>query len=42
MAQSAGGAEYTDCISAKGQHSPNECPGYDTDAEARVVLELYN
>ena len=29
-AQSAGAVEYTDCISAKRQDSPNECPGNDT------------
>ena len=27
---SAGGVEYTDLISAKGQISLHECPGYDT------------
>ena len=26
----AGAAEYTDCISAEGYDSPNECLGYDT------------
>ena len=44
MAQSAGAAEYTDCISADEQDSPNECPGYDTtqsDGEASVILELW-
>ena len=25
--QLAGAEEYTDCISAVGQDSPNECPG---------------
>ena len=30
MAQPASIAEYTDCISAVGLHSPNVCPGYDT------------
>ena len=36
VAQSAGAAEYTDCIS-------NECPGYDTKqshGEAPVILEI--
>ena len=27
LAQAAGTVEYTDCISAKEQDSPNECPG---------------
>ena len=30
LGQSAGAAEYTDSISAKGKDSPNECPGYNT------------
>ena len=30
LAHSAGTAEYTDCISAKGYDFPDECPGYDT------------
>ena len=29
-AQLAGAVEYTDCISAEGKDSPNECPRYDT------------
>ncbi len=29
-AESAGAVEYTGCISAEGQDSPNECPGYVT------------
>ena len=40
-AQWAGTAEYTDCVSAKGENSPNECPGYDTkqsDSDASVML----
>ena len=44
MAQLAGALEYTDCISAEGQDSSNECPGYDTkqfDGEAPVMLELW-
>ena len=30
MSQSAGVAEYTDCISAEDYDFPNDCPGYDT------------
>ena len=30
MAQSTGAGEYTDCLSAEGSGSSNECPGYDT------------
>ena len=44
MAQSAGAAKYTDCISAEGYDSPNECPGYDTkqfDGEVPVTPELW-
>ena len=44
LTQSTGAAEYTDCISAEGKDSPNECPGYDTkpsDGEAPVMLELW-
>ena len=44
MAQLAGDAEYTDCISAEGWDSPNECPGYDTkqsDGETPVMLEFW-
>ena len=40
----AGAAEYTDCISAEGWDSSNECPDYDTkqsDGEASVMLELW-
>ena len=43
MAQSAGAVEYTDCFSAEGKHSPNECPGYDTkqsDGATTVMLEI--
>ena len=29
LAQSAGAVKYTNCISAEGLDSPNECPGYD-------------
>ena len=44
MAQSAGTVEYTDCFSAEGYDSPNECPVNDTkqyDGEASVYLELW-
>ena len=44
MAQSVGAVEYTICISAEEQNSPNECPGYDTkqsDGEVPVMLELW-
>ena len=43
MAQSAGAAEYTDCIFTEDADFPNECPEYDTkqsDGEALVMLEL--
>ena len=39
-----GGVEYTDCISAEGQDSPNECSVYDTKQshdEEPVMLELW-
>ena len=41
VAHSAWAAEYTDCISADGLGSINECPGYDTKqshSEAPVML----
>ena len=44
MAQSAGSVDYTDCISAVGKDSSNECPSYDTkqsDGEAPVILKLW-
>ena len=44
LVQSAGVAEYTDCISAEGKDFPDECPAYDTkqsDGEAPVMLELW-
>ena len=44
IAQSAGIAEYTECISAKGWDSPQKCPGYDTkqsDGEAPMMLEFW-
>ena len=44
FAQSAGAIEHTDCISAEGQDSPNECPGYDTKqsvGEVPVMLEFW-
>ena len=43
MAQLAGAAKYTDCISAEEEDSSNECHRYDTkqsDGEATVMLEL--
>ena len=39
----AGNVEYTDCITAEGLHSSNECLGYDTkpsDGKASVMQEL--
>ena len=39
----AGAVEHTDCFSAEGEDSPNECPRYDTkqsDGEIPVMLEL--
>ena len=44
MTQSAGAAEYTDCISTEGEFFSNECPGYSTkksDGEVPVVLKLW-
>ena len=44
MAQSGGAVEYTDCISAEEQDTPNQCLGYDTkqsDGEALVMLEFW-
>ena len=44
MAQLTEPAEYTNCVSAEGQDSPNKCPGYDTkqfDSKAPVMLELW-
>ena len=46
MAQSAGAAEYTDCISAEEWNlsHPNEYPGYDTrqsDGEVSVMLDVW-
>ena len=43
MAMSAYAVEYTDCTSAKGYDSPNECPNFDTnrsDGETPVMMEL--
>ena len=37
MAQSAGAAKYTNCISAEGEDSPNECP----EGDAPVMLKLW-
>ena len=45
LAQSAGTAEYTDCISAERLYSPNECPVYDTkqsDGEDSLILGSYH
>ena len=44
VAQSAGVAEYTDCISAEWEYSLNRCPGYDTKqsgGEAPVMLVIW-
>ena len=44
MELSAGAVEYTDCFSAEGQDSLNECPGFDTkqsDGKASGMLELW-
>ena len=44
LANSVWSVEYTDCISAEGLDSPNQCPGYNTtqsDGEAPVMLELW-
>ena len=44
MALSAGAVEYTDCITADMEDSPNGCPEYDTkqsDSETPVMLELW-
>ena len=43
FAQSAETVEYTNCISAEGEESLNECPAYDTkqyDGEVPVMREL--
>ena len=44
VAQSAGAAEYINCITAEEQDFPNECPGYDTKQSGRqtsVMPELW-
>ena len=44
MGKSARAVEYTDCISAEGQHSHNECPRYDTkqsDGKVPAMLKLW-
>ena len=44
IAQSAGTVECTNCFSAEGYDTPNECPTYDTkqsDSEVPVILELW-
>ena len=41
MDQSAGAVEYTNCISAEGHDSPNECPRYNnkqSDGEVSVIF----
>ena len=41
IVQSVGAAEYTNCISAEGSDSPQECYWYETkqsDGEASVML----
>ena len=43
FAHLAGAVEYTNCISAEGYGSHNECPRYDikqSDGEAPVMQEL--
>ena len=40
LAQSAEAAEYTNCISAEGKHSLNECPDYDTKRSDGEVLVM--
>ena len=41
LAQSAGAAERTDCISEEGWNFPNECPDYNTkqSSEVSVMVE---
>ena len=44
LAQSAGAAEYTDCISAEGLDFAKKCPGCDTkqsDGDVSVMLALF-
>ena len=44
MAQLAGTAKYTDCISTEEQYFPNECPENDTqesDDETSVMFEFW-
>ena len=44
IVQSAGAVEYTDCISAGGTPTPNECPAFDTkqsDGKVSVRLDLW-
>ena len=43
MAQSAGAANHTYCLSAEGYDSPNECLRYgikQADGAAPIILEL--
>ena len=42
--QSSGVLKYTNCFSAEGLYSPNECPGHETkqfDSKSPVILELW-
>ena len=39
VAQSAEIVEYADCISKRGEHAPNKCPGYDTKLYSVVKLQ---
>ena len=44
LAQSAGAAEHTDCISEEEKDSPNKCPRYDTkksDGKASLIVNLW-
>ena len=37
------GVEYTDCISAEGENTPNDCPGYNikqSNSETPLMLTL--
>ena len=44
LALLAGAVEYTNCFSAEGKTTPNECPGHDTkqsDGAVPAMLELW-
>ena len=44
FAQLAGAVEYTDCFSAEGKKTPDECLTYDikqSDGEASILLEIW-